>query len=96
MTLYSLKSYQPITFTKQPGNLPYVTSLKNSLTQLSFLDLKHPLIVTDNGYYSQANITEFTCNHMQFLTLGSLDVKWIRKELDTHREELETAGSICR
>lgn len=95
LTLYSVKSHQPIAFNKQPGNLPDVTSLQNALKQLNFLDLKHPLIVTDNGYYSQNNVTEFTRNHTQFLTLASIDVKWIQEQLQAHREELETAGSLC-
>ena len=60
LTLYSVKTRQPIAFNKQPGNLPDVTSLENALNELTFLDLIRPLIVTDNGYYSQSNITEMT------------------------------------
>lgn len=95
LTLYSVKTRQPIAFNKQPGNLPDVTSLENALNELTFLDLIRPLIVTDNGYYSQSNITEMTRRHKQFLTLASIDIKWIGKHLNDHREELETAGSLC-
>ncbi len=42
-------------FAKQPGNIPDVISIKNTLKQLKCLNLEKPLIVTDNGYYSQKN-----------------------------------------
>lgn len=95
LTLFSVETHQPIAFAKQPGNLPDVTSIANTLRQLEFLDLKRPLIVTDNGYYRQQNITEFTRDYTQFLTLGNMDVTWIQEHFQAHREELETISSIC-
>lgn len=53
LTLYSVKAREPVAFAKQPGNIPDVISIENTLTQLKCLNLKNPLIVTDNGYYSQ-------------------------------------------
>ena len=37
LTLYSIDSRQPIAFTKQPGNLPDVTSVTNAIKQLTAL-----------------------------------------------------------
>ena len=59
LTLYSVKAGEPIAFSKQPGNIPDVISIENTLTQLKCLNLEKPLIVTDHGYYSQKNMMEF-------------------------------------
>lgn len=95
LTLYSVDTHQPIAFAKQPGNLPDVTSVKNALKEFEFLSLKNPLIVTDNGYYSQSNLTDFTRNNTKFLTLGNLDIGWIHRELEANREKLKTMSSVC-
>ncbi len=80
LTLYSVDTHQPIAFTKQPGNLPDVTSIKNALKELTFLDLKNPLVVTDNGYYSQGNIADFSRSHTTFF-----DAREHRQQLDSSR-----------
>lgn len=49
LTLYSVKAREPMAFAKQPGNIPDVISIENTLTQLRCLNLRKPLIVTDNG-----------------------------------------------
>lgn len=95
LTFYSVKTHQPIAYAKQPGNLPDVTSISSALKQLDCLRLRRPLIVTDNGYYSQSNITDFTRNHTQFLTLGNMDVTWIQKQFLAHREQLFSVRTIC-
>ncbi len=59
LTLYSVKDREPVAFAKQPGNIPDVISIENTLAQLKCLNLEKPLIVTDNGYYSQDNMMEF-------------------------------------
>lgn len=94
LTLYSVDTNQPIAFTKQPGNLPDVTNLRNALREWIF-SLKNPLVVTDNGYYSQSNLTDLTQSNTKFLTLGNIDIAWIHHELETHREELETISGVC-
>src|SRR5210317_2097854 len=59
LTLYSVKAREPMAFAKQPGNVPDVISIENTLAQLKCFNLENPLIVTDNGYYSQKNMAEF-------------------------------------
>lgn len=58
LTLYSIENRQPVAFTKQPGNLPDVTSITNAISQLSALGVNTTEIVTDNGYYSEQNFSE--------------------------------------
>jgi hypothetical protein len=95
LTLYSVKAREPMAFAKQPGNIPDVISIENTLAQLKCLDLKKPLIVTDNGYYSQKNMMEFALRNVKFLTLADPDIVWVRETVDALRGTLAGMSSTC-
>ncbi len=95
LTLYSIDARQPIAFTKQPGNIPDVLTIKNSLKQLSALGLDAAEIVTDNGYYSAQNLSEMFCAGYNFLTLVKTSIKWVRKEIDARMDEFTAIGTTC-
>lgn len=55
---------QPITFSRQPGNIPDVISVLNVLKQMSVLGLEKPLIVLDGGFIIYAcMIRIYTVSH---------------------------------
>jgi len=95
LTLYSVKDREPLAFAKQPGNVPDVISIENALTQLKCLNLEKPLVVTDNGYYSQDNMMEFAWRNVKFLTLVDPDITWVRETVDSLREPLAGMSSTC-
>lgn len=95
LTLYSIESRQPVAFTKQPGNLPDVTSITNAINQLSALGVNTTEIITDNGYYSEQNFAELLLAGFDFITLAKTSVKWIRPEIDKQREALDGFKSVC-
>lgn len=95
LTLYSVKDREPLAFAKQPGNVPDVISIENTLTQLKCLNLGTPLIVTDNGYYSQKNMMEFAWRNVKFLTLVDPDIVFVRETVDELREALARMSSTC-
>ena len=95
LTLYSVKDREPIAFAKQPGNIPDVISVSNAITQLESLGVPRPLVVTDNGYYSQANMAEFAIRNQKFLTLVDTDVSWVREVIDSLEDELDGADGVC-
>ena len=95
LTLYSVKAREPLAFAKQPGNVPDVISIENALSQLKCLGLEKPLIVTDNGYYSQKNMMEFARRNAKFLTLVDPNITWVRKIMDELREALASMSSTC-
>ena len=96
LTLYSINSRQPIAFTKQPGNLPDVTAIENALNQLGALGVTDAEIVTDNGYYSEPNLSEMLQRGFDFVTLAKTSLKWIKPEIDKHMEDLSTIHSVCQ
>jgi len=95
LTLYSIDARRPIAFTKQPGNLSDVASIKNALNQLQALGLGNAEIVTDNGYYSEENLAEMLHEHFGFITLVKTSVKWVKTEIDEHIADLQKTSSVC-
>ena len=95
LTLYAEEEEEPIAFAEQPGNIPDVISIANTLEQLSALDLDDPSIVTDNGFYSQSNLAEFQRRGKKFLTLVDTRVLWVRETVDAVRERLDDGDAIC-
>ena len=95
LTLYSVNSREPLAFAKQPGNIPDVISIENTLSQLKCFDMKNPLVVTDNGYYSQKNMMEFATRNVKFLTLADPNITWIRSAVEDLREEIASMSSTC-
>jgi transposase len=95
LTLYSIETRQPVAFTKQPGNLPDVITIENALKQLSVLGLGDAEIVTDNGYYSENNLSALFLAHFDFVTLVKTNLKAVRAELDSHRDDFGNVSSAC-
>ncbi len=87
LSLYSIDNRQPIAFTKQPGNLPDIITIDNALEQLLALGIKKAEIITDNGYYSEQNISDLFQAHFNFITLAKTNLKWIREEIDNHIDD---------
>lgn len=95
LTLYSIDSRQPIAFTKQAGNLPDVIAIENALTQLSILGVRSAEIITDNGYYSESNLSEMLQKGFGFITLVKTSIQWVRPEIDSHIDDFNTVSSTC-
>lgn len=95
LTLYSIESRQPIAFTKQPGNLSDVTSVVNAIKQLNALGVRTTEIVTDNGYYSEDNLSALLQAGFDFITLAKTSIKWIRNHIDEQIEALSDFRNTC-
>lgn len=95
LALYSIDSRQPIAFTKQPGNLPDVTSVTNAIKQLSALDINATEVITDNGYYSEQNFSELLQAGFSFITLAKTNIRWIKVEIDKQMDALDDFRSVC-
>jgi len=93
LTLYSVDNRQPIAFAKQPGNIPDVISLSNTLKQLDVLGIHNPELVTDNGYHSEGNLSSMCLGGFGFITLIKTSITWVRKELDVHMDNLVRIGN---
>jgi len=95
LSLYSINTRQPIAYTKLPGNLPDVVTVKNAITQMNALGMKTTELVTDNGYYSQQNLSELLQAGFDFLTLVKTSLVWVRSEIDRHMEDFSGIITAC-
>ena len=95
LSLYSINTRQPIAYTKLPGNLPDVATVKNAIKQMNALGMKTAELVTDNGYHSQQNLSELLLAGFDFLTLVKTSLVWVRSEIDRHREEFSGITTAC-
>jgi len=95
LALYSIDNRQPIAFTKQAGDLPDVLTIGNALSQLLALGVSGAEIITDNGYYSEQNISEMFQAHFDFITLAKTGLKWIKSEIDNHQNDMDRLSSVC-
>jgi transposase len=95
LTLYSIETRQPIVFTKQPGNISDVTTIGTALMQLDALGVGDAKIVTDNGYHSENNIMEFFRSGFDFVMLVKTSLKWVKAEIDKHRDDFGSVSSAC-
>jgi transposase len=95
LTLYSIETRQPVAFTKQPGNLPDVITIESALKQLSALGLGGAEIITDNGYYSDYNLAALFLADFDFVTLVKTSLKWVKAEIDAHKDDFMNVSSTC-
>lgn len=95
MVLHSVKSREPIAFAKQPGNIPDRISLVNAAKQLQALSLPTPVIVADNGFYSQSNMAYLAGRGEKFLMLAGSTDKWVREEIDAVRDQITGFEHFC-
>lgn len=95
VALYSIDNRQPIAFTKQPGDLPDMLAVENALNQLLALGVSDAEIITDNGYYSEQNISQMYQAHFDFITLAKTGLKWIKSQIDSHQKDLDRLSSVC-
>lgn len=96
LSLYAIENRQPLAFTRQPGNIPDVISVKNAIKTLDWLDLEKPTVVMDNGFYSQSNIAQLLLNNLKFLArveVGSC--KWIKNIVLDNLDKLGDYSTIC-
>lgn len=95
LVLYAVQTRQPVAFTKLPGNIPDVITIRTALKQLDTLGLSGATIITDNGYYSQENIAELYLAGFRFLMPVKTNLVWIREVIDQVQESLQSMRSIC-
>lgn len=87
-------SGQPLYFSYKAGNIVDVTTLSNTIAELSQIGINTSFALIDAGYYSKGNIEELYANEISFLTrlpAGRILYKALIKE---HSPSLEDAKNL--
>lgn len=95
LRIMEVNSLQPLAFHAQPGNVPDVLSIKNTLKQLDCLMERTPLVVTDCGFTSEENLLDFVRHSIPTLTRMKLSTSWIREAFDEIKEEITKHANAC-
>ena len=95
MTLYSVDINEPIAFSKQPGNIPDVSTLDNAMREISFLGLNTGEFILDNGYYSIANLAELIHRGYDFTILIKNNISWVRSTIECNINKLKSSANVC-
>ena len=85
------QSGEPVYFRNFNGNVPDVSTVRNTLAELAMMkiDFSHGVLVTDRGYGSSANWEDMMRNGMSFVSNAKLNLNSIIKEtLNEHYLDL--------
>ena len=88
--VFGQESNLPFYYRKLSGNIPDVVTLKTLLADLDALGFSKLSLVMDRGFYSEANVNALYKDHLKFLLAVSTSLKMIRREIDAHRDELDS------
>ena len=95
LTIMAVENLQPIAFEQQPGNIPDVISIKNAIMRMQALGDVKPLVVTDNGFYSEDNCTLFVKYGISFLSRMSVKTGWIKEQFKTVQKNIHSYSNKC-
>jgi transposase len=80
--VFGESSMLPFYYRKLPGNIPDSKTVKHLLKELDNLGFSKVKLVMDRGFYSQENINALFKAHLKFLLSASLNLSFIRNNLD--------------
>ena len=95
LTIMAVENLQPIAFEQQPGNIPDVISIKNAIMRMQALGDVKPLVVTDNGFYSEDNCALFVKYGISFLSRMSVKTGWIKEQFKTVQKNIHSYSNKC-
>ena len=96
MDLYASRTHEPLAFSLQPGNIPDVVSIHNTLEQLeAVIGGRKVILVSDNGFYSDSNAYELISSGYDFISRVELKTGWVHDRLEKERQRLESSSCCC-
>ena len=87
--LFGEQSQLPVYFRTLPGSIRDVSTLKHFLQTASFLQMKHPHIVMDKGFFSQANIDDLLINRIHFTVAIPFSCNFAKEQVAAVRDTIK-------
>jgi transposase len=91
--LFGEESQLPFYYRKLPGNIADVKTVKNLLADLDYFGYQKVHMVMDRGFYSEGNVNGLFRDHVKFLMGVRLSLKFVKTELEQHRDSVRTWGN---
>jgi len=83
--LFGEGSLLPFYYRKLAGNITDVSTVKQLLSDMEFLECKKPKMVMDRGFYKEQNINDLYTEHIKFLMGAKLSLKFVGNEVEKVR-----------
>jgi len=87
--LFGQNSRLPVCYKRMPGSINDVSTLKNFIKSLDYLNLDHLHLVMDRGFYSKSNIDELLEYKHKFTIGVPIQRQWVESIIDEFYEEIE-------
>ena len=87
--LFGQKSRLPVCYKRMPGSISDVSTLKNFIKTLDYLNLSRLHMVMDRGFYSKTNIDELLEYNHKFTIGVPIQRQWVESIIDAFYEEIE-------
>ena len=87
--LFGQNSRLPVCYKRIPGSIPDVSTLKNFIKTLGYLNLSQLHMVMDRGFYSKTNIDELLEYKHKFTIGVPIQRLWVESIIDEFYEEIE-------
>lgn len=95
LVLYSLATRQPLACFKMPGNIPDIVSVTQAIDEARALGVTGDiLLVTDNGFSSEENLSALLKSGHHFLTKVKKGWKWVKDEIEGVEDRLGQASNV--
>ena len=88
--LYGQLSRLPFFYKKLAGSISDVSTVKQLLSDMDFLDCKKIKLVMDRGFYKEQNINDMYTEHLKFLIGAKLSLKFVSAEVDKVRDTIRS------
>ncbi len=87
--LFGQNSRLPVCYKRMPGSITDVSTLKNFIKTLDYLNLSHLNMVMDRGFYSKSNIDELLEYKHKFTIGVPIHRQWVESIINEYYEEIE-------
>ena len=87
--LFGQKSKLPVCYKRMPGSITDVSTLKNFIKTLDYLNLSQLHLVMDRGFYSKTNIDELLEYKHKFTIGVPIQRQWVEIIIDEFYEQIE-------
>lgn len=87
--LFGQKSRLPVCYKRMPGSISDVSTLKNFIKTLDYLNLSRLHMVMDRGFYSKANIDELLEYNHKFTIGVPIQRQWVESIIDIFYDEIQ-------
>ena len=94
--LFGEQSQLPVYFRTLPGSIRDVSTLKHFLQTASFLQMKHPHIIMDKGFFSHANIKDLLANRLHFTIAVPFSCNFAKERVAAVRDTIKDHANFLQ